>query len=48
MKISNSQILEIRREIECHSVNVICYLKCKMCNEKESCIETIQRGLKVE
>ena len=36
--ISNCQIWEIRREIDCDSVNVIYYLKCKMCNEKETYI----------
>ena len=34
----NGQVREIRREIDCHSVNVIYYLKCKMCNEKETYI----------
>ena len=33
--MSNGQVWEIRREIDCRSVNVIYYLKCKMCNEKE-------------
>ena len=37
--MSNDQILEIRSEIDCHSVNDIYYLKCKMCNEKETYIE---------
>ena len=32
------QVREIRREIDCHSVNVIYYLKCKMCNKKETYI----------
>ena len=32
--MSNSQVWEIRREIDCHSVNAIYYSKCKMCNEK--------------
>ena len=36
--MSNGQVWEIRREIDCHSVNVIYYLKCKMCNEKETYI----------
>ena len=36
--MSNGQVREIRREIDCHSVNVIYYLKCKMCNEKETYI----------
>ena len=37
--MSNGQILEIRREIDCHSVNHIYYLKCKLCNEKETYID---------
>ena len=32
----NGQVRKICREIDCHSVNVIYYLKCKMCNEKET------------
>ena len=36
--MSNGKVREIRREIDCHSVNVIYYLKCKMCNEKETYI----------
>ena len=36
--MSNGQVREIRREIDCHSVNVIYYLKCKMFNEKETYI----------
>ena len=36
LTMSNVQAWEIRREIYCHSVNVIYYLKCKMCNEKET------------
>ena len=32
----NHQVWEIRREIDCHTINVIYYLKCKMCNEKET------------
>ena len=36
--ISNGQLWEIRREIDCHSVNAVCYLKCKVCNEKETYI----------
>ena len=47
----NGQIWEIRREIDCHSVNVIYYLKCKICNEKETYIgKTIRdntKGFKV-
>ena len=38
----NGEVWEIRKKIDCHSVNVIYYLKCKMCNEKETYIrETI-------
>ena len=29
---SNGQISKIRRKIDCHSVNVIYYLKCKICS----------------
>ena len=36
--MSNGQIWDIRRNINCHSINVIYYLKCKMCNEKETYI----------
>ena len=36
--MSNGQIWEIRRIIDCHSINVIYYLKCKMCNENETYI----------
>ena len=36
--MSNGHVWEIRREIGCHSVNIIYYLKCKMCNEKETYI----------
>ena len=36
--MSNGQVWEIQREIDCHSVNIIYYLKCKMCNEKETYI----------
>ena len=36
--MSNGQVWEIRKEIDCHSVNVIYYLKYKMCNEKETYI----------
>ena len=34
--MSNGQVWEIRRENDCRSVNVIYYLKCKMCNKKET------------
>ena len=47
----NGKVWEILREIDCHSVNVIYYLKCKMCNEKETLgkqKETIRRDLKLE
>ena len=36
--MSNGQVWEIRREIDCLSVNVIYYMKCKMRNEKETYI----------
>ena len=36
--MSNSQVWEIRKEIDCHSLNAIYYLKCKMCNQKETYI----------
>ena len=35
--MSNGQVLEIRREIDCHSY-VIYYFKCKICIEKEKYI----------
>ena len=41
--MSNGQVWKIRRETECRSVNVMYYLKCKMCNEKER----INQGFKV-
>ena len=34
--MSNGQLWETHRDIDCHSVNVIYYLKCKMCNQKET------------
>ena len=37
----NGQVWEICTEIDSHSVNVIYYLKCKMCNEKEAYIGKI-------
>ena len=36
--ISYGEVWEIRKKIDCHSVNVIYYLKCKMCNQKETYI----------
>ena len=36
--MSNSQDWEIRRKIDCHSVNTIFYLKCKIYNKKEKYI----------
>ena len=39
----HGQVWKIRRETECCSVNVMYYLKCKMCNEKER----INQGFKV-
>ena len=45
--MSNGQVSEIRREIDCHPVNVIYYLKCKMYNEKETYIaKTIEDNIK--
>ena len=50
--MSNGKVWGICGEIDCHSVNAIYYLKCKMCNEKESYVgkkkETIRRDLKLE
>ena len=34
----NGQVCEFRREIDFHLVNAICYLKCKICNGKETYI----------
>ena len=43
----NGQICGIRREIDCQSVSVIYYVKCKMCNEKETYIgKTIRDNTK--
>ena len=36
--MSIGQVWEICREIDCHLVNATYYLKCKMCNEKETYI----------
>ena len=36
--MSNRQVWESRREIDCQSVNVMYYLKCEICNEKETYI----------
>ena len=45
--MSNGQVSEICREIDCHPVNVIYYFKCKMCNEKETYIaKTIEDNIK--
>ena len=33
--MTNGQVWEVRREIDCYLVNIIYYLKCKMCNKKE-------------
>ena len=33
-----AKMVKFHREIDCHSVNVRCYLKCKRCNEKETYI----------
>ena len=47
----NGEIWKIRRETDYHSVNVIYYLKCKMCIENETYIrKTIgdnSKGFKV-
>ena len=52
LTMSNGQVWQIRRKIDCHSVNVIYYLKFKKCNEKETYIrKTIgdnTKGLKLE
>ena len=49
--MSNGQVWENRREIDCHSVNVIYYLKCNTCGEKETDIGKIigdnTKGFKV-
>ena len=51
MKPINGQVWEICREIDCQSVNVINYLKFKMCNKKGTYIgKTIRdntKGFKV-
>ena len=48
----NGKVWGIRREIDCHSVNVIFCLKYKICNEKEPYIrKTIRdntKGFKVK
>ena len=45
--ISNGQVWEIWRETDYHSVNVLYYLKCKRCNEKETYIwKTIGDNIK--
>ena len=45
--MSNGQVLEFHREIDCHSVNVIYYLKLKMCNKKEADVgKTIGEDMK--
>ena len=36
--MSNGQVCQFCREIDFHLANVICYLKCKICNEKETYI----------
>ena len=36
--MSNGQVWEIRREVNCHSVKIIYYLKCKMRYENETYI----------
>ena len=39
--VPNGQACEIRREIDCHSVHVIDYLKYKISNEKDTYIAKI-------
>ena len=39
--LSNGQVWKIRREIDCHQVNVMYYLNCKICIEKETYIGKI-------
>ena len=46
--MSNGQIQGIRGEIECLSVNVIYYLKCKRCSEKKTNIGKTIRDLNYE
>ena len=36
--MSNGQVWEIHKEIDCHSVSVIYYFKFKICNKKETYI----------
>ena len=49
---SNAQIWEIRKETDCHSVNDIYYLECKMRNKKKHILrnheEIIRRDLKLQ
>ena len=42
--MSNGQVWEIHRENDCHSVNVICYLKCKMSKMKKEHILVKTKG----
>ena len=50
--MSNGQVWEIRREIDCDSVNVKYYLKCKIVTKKKRILakqqEAVQRDLKLE
>ena len=39
--MSNTRTWEIPTEVDCHSVNVIHCLKCKMCNQKGTYIAKI-------
>ena len=42
--MSNGQVWENLRAIDCHSVNVIYYLKSNMCDEKKTDIGKIIGG----
>ena len=50
--MSNGKVWEIRREIDCHSVNVKYYLKCRIVTKKKHILgkqqEAVQRDLKLE
>ena len=50
--MSNGQVWEICKEIDCHSANVNYYLKCKIVTKKKHILgkqqEAVQRHLKLE
>ena len=50
--MSNGQVWEICKEIDCHSANVNYYLKCKIVTKKKHILgkqqEAVQRELKLE